>query len=201
MKHLFNLSNFSEEYLKKTNEASYSQEEDFYDEGDPPEVSYSKADSLFLNLVDLPQWDRAFLIGKPQVGGGIWVLNLDGEIPDRYLYNFYDNDNVEMEDMLDEMSAASYATDIWKENKDFVGYGLEGYEDPEGEKLLIKIDEPLREVLIDELEEAISKNYAWIPDPFNLGQKKFGIQTYSHRWSDVKKSFKKAIFNLEKASL
>ena len=198
MKHLLNLIKFSTG--KRINEASYSQEDD-YPEPDPPEVSYSKEESLFLNLVDIPSWDQAFLIGKPQVGGGIWVLRLEGEIPDRYLYNYYDNDNVEMEDLIGEMSAASYATDIWKEHKNFIGYGLEDYEDPEGEKILIKIDEPLREVLIDELEEGLSKNYAWIPDPFNLGQKKFGIHTYSHRWQDVKKTFKRAIFNLEKATL
>ena len=201
MKHLSGLSDFLKRSTKKINEGSYSQEDDYVDEGDPPEVSYKKDDSLFLNLVDLPQWDRAFLIGKPEVGGGIWVLNLDGEIPDRYLWNYYDRDNVEMEDLIDEMSAASYATDIWKERKNSVGSGVEGYEDPEGEKILIKVDEPLREILIDELEDGLSKNYYWESDPFNPGQKKFKIQTYNYRWSEVKKKIKKAIFNLEKATL
>lgn len=201
MKHLLNLFKFSNGFPQEINEGSYSQKDDYNEEPDPPEISYKKEDSLFLNLVDFPSWDRAFLIGKPQVGGGIWVLKLDEEIPDRYLYNYYDNDNVDMEDLIGEMSAASYATDLWKERKNVIGSGVEDYEDPEGEKMLVKVDEPLREILIEELEEGLSKNYAWVPDPFNLDQKNFGIQTYNHRWQDVKKSFKRAIFNLEKASL
>jgi hypothetical protein len=71
------------------------------------------------------------------------------------------------------------------------------YEDPNFDKILIKIDEPLRDLLIDELEVSLSSNYIWKKDPFT-GESKFGSERHSSYFSgEFRKKVKNTIFFLE----
>jgi hypothetical protein len=202
MRHLLKLSKFENTRNSKVNE-SRGYEWDEPGEPDEPEISYSKENSLFETVVFIPALDVAFLKGKSSVGGGIWILKIgeDPSIPDEYLYQYYDNSEVDLVDLTDDGTFRTWATDIWNKNKEQVGSGVEDYEDPNFEKVLIKVDDPLRDLLIDELEMTLSTNYTWQKDPFT-GESKFGSERHSSYFSaESRKKVKNTIFFLEKSLL
>jgi hypothetical protein len=199
MRHLLKISNFKNSTTSKVNEYRDPGEDDA-PEPDDPEISYSAENSLFETMLYSPQLDVAILKGKPPVGGGIWVLKI-GEIPDKYLYQYWDNSEFDLEDLITDGTFRTWTTDIWNKNKEDLGLGVDDYEEENYEKLLIKIDEPLRDLLIDELEMTLSTRYTWKKDQFS-GESKFGPERYSNYFSaEERKKVKNTILFLEHASL
>lgn len=125
---------------------------------DPEEImdiDYTESQTKFTLLYDLTFAGFGLLKGKPEVGGGVWMVNSE-DIGDEYkLCTRVGYDDWECE--IIDSSLVNYATDLWEDND--WGEGLETYE--EGDLALIKVDEALREELIEVIERVLKPSYRY----------------------------------------
>jgi len=122
---------------------------------DKMEIDYPESKTKFKGLADLHISDQlGLLIGKPEVGGGVWVVYTD-ELPEDYQYCVEIGDD-EWECNITTESLVNYATDLYLEGEK--GEGLADWEDG---VMLVKVDEELREHLIDAFERSLRPSHRW----------------------------------------
>jgi hypothetical protein len=132
--------------------------------------------STFSNLH--PALTLGLLKGEASVGGGIWIVSTD-EVDEDYKRCIEIGDD-EWDCEVVEETLENYATDLYEDGQR--GEGLEAWEDGIP---LVKVDEEMREYLIDMMESALRPSHRW--------------RTSERRESILE--LKKALWELPKAQL
>jgi hypothetical protein len=145
------------------------------------EIEYSESKTKFTLLYNIiPAGDFGILKGKPEVGGGVWLIRAEDLDNDYKLCTHVGDDDWECE-IVDE-SLVNYATDLW-DNKEWAE-GEEAYED--GEADLIRIDEAMREGLMEDMERMLKPSHR---------------SYYSPRFQNPTEILKRAIWEFPKMEL
>jgi hypothetical protein len=119
------------------------------------EVDYPSSKTKFTGFANLHISDQlGILIGKPEVGGGVWVVNTE-DLPEEYQYCVEIGDD-EWECEIASESLVNYATDLYDE-----GDKGEGLADWESGVKLVKLDEELRDELLESFERSLRPSHRW----------------------------------------
>jgi len=128
------------------------------DARDKMEIDYPESKTKFKIFANLHLSDSlGLLIGKPEVGGGVWVVDTQ-ELPEEYQY-CVEIDEDEWECEIVEDSLVNYATDLYDEGDK--GEGLADWEDGDKMTNLVKLDEELREELMEAFEKSLRPSHRW----------------------------------------
>lgn len=119
------------------------------------EVDYPSSKTKFTGFANLHVSDQLGLLeGKPEVGGGVWVISTE-DLPEDYQYCVEIGDD-EWECEIAEKSLVNYATDLYDDGDK--GEGLSDWEDG---VTLVRVDEELREWLIEDFERTLRTSPNW----------------------------------------